>query len=345
MEKIKVGPFIPMPVVPTVVVGTNVDGKPNYLAVGFVSGVNIKPPIIGISLNRKHYSVKGLLENETFSINIPSVNNILETDYCGLVSGRSVDKSCLFTSFYGERKTAPMIEEFPIVCECKYTGQKVDFAMDTIYFGEIVQAYVNQSLYKKGQPADILKINPLLTGLDRQYRVVGDSIGKMFSIGWDYVSKKQSSSGNTDFEIINRSPKHILYKTCELQNQGIENAIREVKKHAESLGVQPIEGPFVLRNEGLEPEAEIKVGFTFKSAVQGKGEIKEGRINGGRFAKCNYIGPYETMSRTMSSFHEYIHANGFTGSGLVYEFYLNDPSVTPPERLETLILIPVQRIS
>lgn len=345
MEKIKVGPFIPMPVVPTVVVGTNVDGKPNYLAVGFVSGVNIKPPIIGISLNRKHYSVRGLLQNETFSVNVPTVDNLLETDYCGLVSGRSVDKSCLFSSFYGELKTAPMIEEFPIVCECKYTGQKVDFAMDTIYFGEIVQAYVNQDLYKKGQPADIIKINPLLTGLDRQYRVVGDSIGKAFSIGWDYASKKQSNSDSHDFEIVNRSPKYFLYKSCDIQANGIGNAIQEVLRHAEHLGAQPIEGPLVIRNEGLEPEAEIKVGFIFKSAVQGNGEINVGRMNGGRFAKCTYVGPYEKMSSTLSSFHEFIHANGFEGTGLVYEFYINDPSLTPPEKLETIILIPVQRIS
>jgi effector-binding domain-containing protein len=273
------------------------------------------------------------------------VDNILETDYCGLVSGRSVDKSCLFSSFYGELKTAPMIEEFPIVCECRYTGQKVDFAMDTIYFGEIVQAYVNHDLYKKGQPADILKINPLLTGLDRQYRVAGDSIGKAFSIGWEYASKKQSNLENSDFELINRPPKFILYKSCDVQAEGIANTIHEVRKHAESLGVQPVEGPFVIRNEGLETEAEIKIGFSFKAALQGKGAMKEGKINGGRYAKCTYIGPYEKMSGTLSSFHNYIQTNGFKGAGLVYEFYINDPSITPPEKLETIILIPVQRIS
>ena len=343
MEKIKTGPFIPMPVVPTVVVGTNVDGKPNYLAVGFVSGVNIKPPILGVSLNRKHYSIKGLLEKGTFSVNIPSVENLLETDYCGLVSGRSVDKSSLFTSFYGELQTAPMIEEFPIVCECKYTGQKVDFAMDTIYFGEVVQAYVNRDLYKKGQPANIQQINPLLTGLDRQYRVAGDAIGKAFSIGWEYVSKKPSTFDNAHFEIVNRPPKHILYKSCDLQDGGVPNAILEVKNHAESLGVLSVEGPFVIRSEGLEPEAGIKVGFVYKSAVEGKGEVKEGKMNGGRFAKCTHVGPYENMSGTMTAFHEFIHKNGFTGSGLVYEFYLNDPSITPPDELKTLILIPVQR--
>jgi len=51
------------------------------------------------------------------------------------------------------------------------------------------------------------------------------------------------------------------------------------------------------------------------------------------------------MSSTLSAFHEFMHAKGFVGTGLVYEFYINDPSVTPPDKWETLVLIPVQRIS
>ena len=35
-----------------------------------------------------------------------------------------------------------MIEEFPITCECRYTGQQVEFEMDTVYFGEVVQVYL-----------------------------------------------------------------------------------------------------------------------------------------------------------------------------------------------------------
>lgn len=346
MEKIKAGAFIPLPVVPTVLVGANVESKPNYLAVGFVSGVNIKPPIIGISLNRKHHTVKGILENGTFSINIPSAKFMLETDYCGLVSGRSVDKSLLFSTFYGGLKTAPMIEEFPIVCECAYTGKKVDFAMDTIYFGEIIQVYVNPDLYKKGQSADILQINPLLTGLDNQYRIVGEPIGKAFSVGWEYASKQKTYLENkmdTGCLIVNRSPKHTLCMNCEIQNNGIGKAIEEVKKYAENQKAYPIEGPFVLRNGDHETVNEIMVGFVFETLVQGKGNIQEGKIAGGRFAHCAYIGPYEKIDKALSSLYKYIDETGFKGTGAVYEFYLNDPSVTSPDKLETSILIPIKR--
>ncbi len=185
MEKTKVGAFIPMPVAPTVLVGANVDGKPNYLAVGFASGANMQPPIVCVSLNRKHHTVKGLLENGTFSVNIPTAAQMRECDYCGLVSGRSVDKSRVFASFYGDLRSAPMIEECPIVCECRLVGQPVDFRMDSVYFGEVVQCYVDSALYKKGARPDILRIDPLLTGLDRRYRRVGEELGKAFSVGWE----------------------------------------------------------------------------------------------------------------------------------------------------------------
>jgi flavin reductase (DIM6/NTAB) family NADH-FMN oxidoreductase RutF/effector-binding domain-containing protein len=354
MEKTKAGAFIPLPVVPTVLVGANVENKPNYLTVGFVSGVNIKPPIIGVSLNRKHHTVKGILENGTFSINIPSADYIRETDYCGLVSGRAVDKSLLFSTFYGELKTAPMIEEFPIVCECTYTGQKVDFAMDTIYFGEIIQSYVSRDLYKKGQPADIIKINPLLTGLDRQYRAAGAAMGKAFSIGWEYVSTKRAPSDSetihetkkdaeNEYRIINRSPKHALFINCGVQSGEISEAIAELVKFAETRKASLLEGPCIMRNEGLEPEAAIAVGFTCKTMVQGTGKITAGKIAGGRYAECRHIGPYETIGKTMSSFHSYIDENGFKGTGPVYEFYQNDPSVVSPDKLVTVILMPVQR--
>ena len=40
MGKIKAGSFNPLPTVPIVLAGANINGKPNYIAVGFVNGVN-----------------------------------------------------------------------------------------------------------------------------------------------------------------------------------------------------------------------------------------------------------------------------------------------------------------
>jgi flavin reductase (DIM6/NTAB) family NADH-FMN oxidoreductase RutF len=187
MGKIKIGSRRPIPVMPITLVGANVNGKPNYMAAAFVNGVNISPVIVYVSLNKKHHTPKGIIENKTFSINIPSADYVVETDYCGLVSGKSVDKSNIFTTFYGELETAPMIREFPITCECRYTEQTVEFSMDIVYFGEVIQVYVNEEILDENKKLDILKANPIYySGIENRYRTLGEDKGPSWSIGKKY---------------------------------------------------------------------------------------------------------------------------------------------------------------
>ncbi len=109
MPKIKVGPniFIPMPVS---LVGSIVKGKPNFMAAGWVTRVNSNPPYVAVGINKSHYTTLGLKEKRSFSINFPSSDLVVETDYCGLFSGRNNDKSGIFELFYGELKAIPMIK-------------------------------------------------------------------------------------------------------------------------------------------------------------------------------------------------------------------------------------------
>jgi flavin reductase (DIM6/NTAB) family NADH-FMN oxidoreductase RutF len=46
---------------------------------------------------------------------------VKETDYCGIRSGKEVDKSKIFDVFYGELETAPMINDCPVTAECTLT--------------------------------------------------------------------------------------------------------------------------------------------------------------------------------------------------------------------------------
>ena len=84
MRKISTGAFIPLPVAPIALVGAIVDGKPNFLPVGFVTGVNMEPPVVCISLNKHHHTFRGILEHGTFSINIPRTGQVVATDWCGM---------------------------------------------------------------------------------------------------------------------------------------------------------------------------------------------------------------------------------------------------------------------
>lgn len=104
---------------PIVLVGAKVNGKPNYLNVSYCGIVNRILAMISISLNRSHYTCGGIKQNKSFSVNIPSIEMLGVTDYCGIVSGKDVDKSKLFNTFYGNINDAPMIKECPINMECR----------------------------------------------------------------------------------------------------------------------------------------------------------------------------------------------------------------------------------
>src|SRR5689334_8351141 len=114
MLREKLGAIPALYPMPIVLIGANVNGKPNYMVVGSCGIVEYEPAMIAISMNRGHYTTSGIRHNSTFSVNIPPATMVDGVDYCGIVSGRTTDKSELFTEFYGELGTAPMIEECPV---------------------------------------------------------------------------------------------------------------------------------------------------------------------------------------------------------------------------------------
>src|SRR5271157_5088579 len=111
MAKIALGPMPYMSVMPAVLVGANVKGKPNYMTAAWATNACMAPPMVCVAINKARYTAKGIEENRTFSLNIPSEDLAVETDHCGLVSGAQEDKSGVFRSFYGKLKSAPLAEE------------------------------------------------------------------------------------------------------------------------------------------------------------------------------------------------------------------------------------------
>ena len=89
-------------------------------------------------------------------------------DYCGIKSGKKVDKSKVFEVFYGELKTAPMIKQAPITHACKLV-KNIDFG-DThyIFIGEIVESFTNEECFTKNIP-DIEKVKPYTWYYDNKY--------------------------------------------------------------------------------------------------------------------------------------------------------------------------------
>jgi flavin reductase (DIM6/NTAB) family NADH-FMN oxidoreductase RutF len=186
MEKVTLGPMPYMSVMPTLLVGADVKGKPNYMTAAWAMVACMAPPMVCVAINKSRYTASGIEENKTFSLNVPSENKIVETDHCGLVSGANEDKSVVFRSFYGKLTNAPMAEECPVNIECKLF-QSVDCGSHLLYIGEVIEIHADKGCLTDGKP-DIEKINPVVYG-QLTYFGVGNRVGRAFSIGKEYTGK------------------------------------------------------------------------------------------------------------------------------------------------------------
>ena len=167
---------------PMVVLGTWVEGRPNFMAVGWVARVNFRPPMIAVALGKTHYTNRGIHATGAYSVNIPSVDLLEKVDYCGLVSGKDEDKACLFTVVPGEGTGTPMIEECPVSMECRLV-QVVSLPSNEVFIAEIVGAYADTACLTGGKP-DIKKIKPFTLSMpDNRYWRVGEEAGQAWGAG------------------------------------------------------------------------------------------------------------------------------------------------------------------
>ena len=182
-KEIKRGSYLyPMPVV---IVGSNNGGRANFMTAAYCGMMNIKPPIVALGLAISHFTIAGIKENSTFSVNIPSSSLMKATDYCGIVSGNDVDKSDVFKVFYGHLGTAPMVGECPLTMECKLVSI-TEFQPDALVVGEIMAAYCEEDCLGEKLP-DIDKIDPMLYSMgDNTYRSVGKKLGTAWHAGKGY---------------------------------------------------------------------------------------------------------------------------------------------------------------
>jgi len=140
--------------------------------------------MIAVPIRHHQHTLKGILQNLTFSVNTPSIDLVRETDYCGITSGAKVDKvkACKFNVFYGTLQTAPLIEQCPVNLECKVVHM-LNLGSHSFIIGQVKGTYVSDSCLTNGKP-DVKKIKPIIFNLElSEYSAIGEVIAKAFSIG------------------------------------------------------------------------------------------------------------------------------------------------------------------
>lgn len=185
MKKTALGPMTLLFPKPALLIGANTSGKPNFMTVAWGGIANQSPPMLSMAIRPSRYTYKGIEENRTFSVNIPSEDQVTETDYCGLVSGLKNDKSaaCGFTVFYGKLETAPLIAQCPVNLECSLV-KVVDLKTHALCIGQIEEVLVSDDCLTDGKP-DVEKVRPLIysAGLEMAYYGLGERLASGFQVG------------------------------------------------------------------------------------------------------------------------------------------------------------------
>lgn len=140
------GTVLTSPVPPVMVSCGDIESS-NIITVAWTGTVNTKPPMTYISLRPSRHSYGIIKEKGEFVINLTPTSLIKKADYCGIYTGKKVDKfkKCGFTKASASQISAPLIDECPINLECK-VKDIIPLGTHDMFLAEIVAVNVDESL-------------------------------------------------------------------------------------------------------------------------------------------------------------------------------------------------------
>ena len=161
----------------------------NIVTVAWTGIVNTDPPMCYISLRPSRYSYNIIKKNREFVINLTTNALAFATDWCGVKSGRNVDKfkEMKLTPVKAQKVKAPLIMESPVNVECRVTEIK-PLGTHDMFLAEIVAVNANQAyLNPKTGAFDLSQAQPISYSHGKYYQQ-GRFIGKF---GFSVMKKKK----------------------------------------------------------------------------------------------------------------------------------------------------------
>ncbi len=175
--------------VPSVMVSCrDKDGNPNIITLGWVGSVCSDPPMLSISVRKSRYSYEMLEETGEFVVNLTSEKLVRAMDYCGVRSGRDVNKFevCRLTAGEGVKVSAPVILESPVNLEC-VVRRKIELGSHDMFLAEIVAVQADEE-YMDGEGRFHLEKAGLIAYSHGTYYSLGKTLG---SFGYSVRKKKR----------------------------------------------------------------------------------------------------------------------------------------------------------
>lgn len=173
---------------PAVMVSCQREGeKPNIITLAWVGTINSDPPMVSISVRPERFSYDIIRETKEFVINLTTENLVKATDYCGVRSGRDVDKfKEMGLSICASKEVkAPGIAESPVCMECRVT-KEIPLGSHTMFLAEVLAVSVDENyMDEKGKFS--LDQTGLIAYSHGGYFSLGEQIG---SFGYSVRKKK-----------------------------------------------------------------------------------------------------------------------------------------------------------
>lgn len=134
----------PLPVV-MVTVRDSEDHKDNIITVAWAGTINTNPPMLSISVRPERYSYRALQETGEFVVNLVTEDLVRSCDYCGVTSGRNIDKfeKCRLTKMNASKVNCCMIEESPVNIECR-VSRSIELGSHTMFLADVLAVHADE---------------------------------------------------------------------------------------------------------------------------------------------------------------------------------------------------------
>lgn len=161
--------------------------KPNIITLAWVGTVCSDPAMVSVSIRPERYSHDIIRETKEFVINLTTEELLYATDYCGVKSGRDVDKfkEMHLTPLTSEHIKAPGIAESPVCIECKVVNE-LELGSHNMFVAEVVGVTVDDSFFDSNGKF-LLNDSGLVAYSHGTYFLLGKPLG---TFGYS-VKKKQ----------------------------------------------------------------------------------------------------------------------------------------------------------
>ena len=182
--------------VPAVMVSCQREGgKPNIITVAWAGTICSDPAMLSISVRKNRYSYDIIKETKEFVVNLTTKQLCRATDYCGVRSGRDVDKFKEMHLHEQEsvKAATPGIAESPVNIECKVCEVK-ELGSHHLFIAEVVSVSVDDD-YMNEKGKFELNRSGLITYSHGEYFELGKKAGSFgYSVRKKAAGKKNRSA-------------------------------------------------------------------------------------------------------------------------------------------------------